>query len=222
MPCRIAIDGPAGSGKTTVAKILADKLGIYYLDTGAMYRIIGLYLDKKGVENDSDIERELSTIKLEFINGDFYINGKRVGDEIRTPYAGICASKYAKKAIVREFLTRIQQKISKNENIVVEGRDIGTVVIPDAEVKIFLVASAEERAKRRYKELLEKGVKVSYEEVLNEIILRDKQDTEREIAPLRQPDDAILIDSTKYTIEEVINKILEVVLEKCKLKLQKE
>lgn len=218
MPCRIAIDGPAGSGKTTIAKLLAKKLGFYYLDTGAMYRIVGLYLQQHNVKNDEEILERLNEIELKFVNGEFYLNGKKVGDEIRTPQAGIFASRFAKNPIVRSFLTKLQQKIAQNEDIVVEGRDIGTVVIPEAEVKIFLVASPDERARRRYNELIKKGVEVTYEEVLNEIKLRDKQDSERDVAPLRKPEDAILIDSTKYTIEEVLEQILEVVSKRCKLK----
>lgn len=219
MPCRIAIDGPAGSGKTTVAKLLAKKLGFYYLDTGAMYRIIGLYLKNKNIDENSieKIREELKNLKIDFKKGQFYVNGKKVSGEIRTPEVGIYASRFASLKVVREFLTKIQREISLNENIVVEGRDIGTVVIPDAEVKIFLTASQEERAKRRYNELKSMGVQVEYEDVLNEIILRDKQDSERDIAPLTKAEDAILIDSTNLSLEEIVNQIYEVVKEKCKL-----
>ncbi|ABR31466.1 cytidylate kinase [Thermosipho melanesiensis] len=217
MPCRIAIDGPAGSGKTTVAKLLADALGIFYLDTGAMYRIVGLYLSENNVESDEEIERKLKELKITFSNGNFFLNGRKIGNEIRTPEIGIYASKYAKRLPVRNYLTKIQREIAKNQSIVVEGRDIGTVVLPDAEVKIFLVASQEARAKRRYKELMEKGVEVTFEEVLSEIVLRDKQDSERDVAPLKKAKDAILIDTTNLSIEEVIERILKVVKEKCKL-----
>ncbi|MDK2886502.1 MAG: CMP/dCMP kinase [Thermosipho sp. (in: thermotogales)] len=218
MPCRIAIDGPAGSGKTTVAKLLAKKLNFYYLDTGAMYRIVGLFLKSKNIDENSieKINEELRNLKIEFRNGQFYVNGEKVSDEIRTPEVGIYASKFASIPLVREYLTKIQREISLKENIVVEGRDIGTVVIPDAEVKIFLTASPEERAKRRYKELKEKGINVKYEDILNEIRLRDKQDSERKIAPLTKADDAILIDSTGLTLEEVVDIIYEVVKERCK------
>ncbi|MBO8160192.1 MAG: (d)CMP kinase [Thermosipho sp. (in: Bacteria)] len=219
MPCRIAIDGPAGSGKTTVAKLLAKRLGFYYLDTGAMYRIVGLYLKNKNISETAveKIKEELEKLKIEFFNGTFVVNGKNIDDEIRTPEVGIYASKYASLPVVREYLTKLQREISLHENIVVEGRDIGTVVIPDAEVKIFLTASPEARAKRRFKELREKGVEVEYEEILNEIIIRDKQDSERKIAPLRRADDAIEIDTTNYTLEEVVNEIFEVVRKKCRL-----
>ncbi|MCD6104192.1 MAG: (d)CMP kinase [Thermosipho sp. (in: Bacteria)] len=219
MPCRIAIDGPAGSGKTTVAKLLAKKLGFYYLDTGAMYRIVGLYLKNKNINENSikEISEELKNLKIEFKKGQFYVNGKKVSDEIRTPEVGIYASKFASIPVVREFLTKIQREISLNENIVVEGRDIGTVVIPDAEVKIFLTASQEERAKRRYNELKNKGVQVEYQDILNEIILRDKQDSERDIAPLTKAEDAILIDSTNLSLEKIVNQIYGVVKEKCRL-----
>ncbi|SHH22867.1 (d)CMP kinase [Thermosipho atlanticus] len=219
MPCRIAIDGPAGSGKTSVAKLLAKKLGFYYLDTGAMYRIVGLYLKNKNIDEKSheEIEKELKKLNIQFKEGHFLVNGKEVSDEIRTPEVGIYASRFASVPIVRKYLTELQRKISLNENIVVEGRDIGTVVIPDAEVKIFLTATQEARAKRRYKELTNRGVKVNFEDILNEIILRDKQDSEREIAPLMKAKDAIEIDSTEYSLEEVVDMIYEVVKEKCKL-----
>ncbi|QTA37660.1 (d)CMP kinase [Thermosipho ferrireducens] len=217
MSCKIAIDGPAGSGKTTVAKKLAEKLGYYYLDTGAMYRIVGLYLHSKGITPEDEITLSmLEDIDLKFIEGKFFFLGKEAGDEIRTPDAGKYASLYARHPVVRKYLTSLQKKIAQSGNIVVEGRDIGTVVIPDAEVKIFLEASPEARARRRFEELKAKGLNVEYSEILNEILLRDKQDSERDIAPLKPAEDAFIIDTTNLSVSEVIEKILEVVKIKCR------
>jgi len=216
--CKIAIDGPAGSGKTTVAKLIAQSLGIDYLDTGAMYRIIGLFLHQLGLSpNDNCLEKYLEDVKIDYKDGHFYLNGKLVGDEIRTPEAGMYASDFASHADVRNFLTRMQKEICKGRSIVAEGRDIGTVVMPDANVKIFLVASPEVRAKRRYDELKNKGIDVTYEELLEQIIERDKNDSTRDIAPLTKADDAIEIDTSKLTVQQVVDKIIEVVKERCML-----
>lgn len=216
MYCKIAIDGPAGSGKTTVAKLVAQRLGLEYLDTGAMYRAIGLYLNQLGVPPESsEIGKFLECVHIEYIDGVYYLNGKKVSDEIRTPEAGIYASRYAVNPEVRKFLTRMQQEICKERNIVAEGRDIGTVIMPDAPVKIFLNASPEVRAKRRYIELKSKGIQVSYEELLSQIIERDKTDSTRQIAPLIKADDAIEIDTSNLTIEEVIEKVIEIAEAKC-------
>lgn len=219
MHCKIAIDGPAGSGKTTVARELAKRLGIEYLDTGAMYRIVGLYLHNFGVNPDSteEIEKILNEVSIEYKDGEYYLNGKKIGDEIRTAQAGVYASQYGASPVVRKFLTKLQKEICANRSIVAEGRDIGTVVMPDAQVKIFLVASPEVRAKRRYEELKMKGLEVSYDELLRQIIERDKLDSSREIAPLVKAEDAIEIDSSNLSVEEVVEKILEIVKERCKL-----
>jgi cytidylate kinase len=221
--CKIAIDGPAGSGKTTVAKEIAKRLGIDYLDTGAMYRIVGLYLHNCGVSPDSteEIEKTLSTVSIEYKDGKYYLNGKQVGDEIRTAEAGIYASRYGANPVVRKFLTKIQKEICATRSIVAEGRDIGTVVMPDAQVKIFLIASPEVRAKRRYEELKSKGLEVSYDELLKQIIERDKLDSSREIAPLVKAKDAIEIDSSNLSVEDVVQQILEIVKERCSLNFQK-
>lgn len=216
MACRIAIDGPAGSGKTTVAKLVAQRLGISYLDTGAMYRIVGLHLNRKGANaKSSSLKDYLTDLKIEYTDGNFYVNGTPVGEEIRTPEAGMYASLYAAHPDVREFLTRIQKEICKERNIVAEGRDIGTVVIPDAEVKIFLVASPEVRAKRRYFELIAKGYEVQYEDILREIIERDQNDSKRDIAPLSKAVDAVEIDTSDLSIEEVVDMIIKLVRERC-------
>ncbi|MEN3042792.1 MAG: (d)CMP kinase [Fervidobacterium sp.] len=216
MYCKIAIDGPAGSGKTTVAKLIAQKLNIDYLDTGAMYRIIGLYLHNLGVDpKESKLDEFLKDLIIDYSNGTFYLNGKKIEEEIRTPEAGMYASMYAANPQVRKYLTKMQQEICKNKSIVAEGRDIGTVVMPDATVKIFLVASPEIRAQRRYKELKEKGIEVSYDELLTQIKKRDENDSTREIAPLIKPHGAIEIDTSNLTIEQVVEKILQIVKERC-------
>ncbi|ODN31391.1 (d)CMP kinase [Fervidobacterium thailandense] len=220
MACRIAIDGPAGSGKTTVARLVAQKLGIHYLDTGAMYRIVGLHLYRKGADVKSESLRDyLTDLKIEYVDGTFMVNGSPVGDEIRTPEAGMYASIYATHPDVRAFLTNMQKEICKNRDIVAEGRDIGTVVIPDAEVKIFLVASPEVRAKRRYLELIAKGYDVQYEGILREIIERDENDSSRGIAPLTKAPDAVEIDTSDLSVEEVVDRILELVHLRCKKKI---
>lgn len=216
MCCKIAIDGPAGSGKTTVAKLVAERLGIEYLDTGAMYRAVGLYLNNLGVTpEDSEISKFLKNLKIEYYKGFYYLNGKKISDEIRTPEAGMYASKYAANLEVRKFLTKMQQEICRKLNIVAEGRDIGTVVMPDANVKIFLTASPEVRAKRRYEELKAKNIEVDYEELLKQIKERDKNDSTRQLAPLVKAQDAIEIDTSNLTIEEVTDKIITIVKERC-------
>jgi cytidylate kinase len=215
--CKIAIDGPAGSGKTTVAKGVAKRLGIDYLDTGAMYRIVGLYLHNLGIDpsQTDKIEEQLRNVSIEYKDGKYYLNGRVVGDEIRTAEAGMYASLYSSNIAVRNFLTRLQKEICTPRSIVAEGRDIGTVVMPDAQVKIFLVASPEVRAKRRYEELKNKGIDVDYNELLKQIIERDKNDSSRDVAPLVKAKDAVEIDTSDLTIEEVVEKILEIVRKKC-------
>ncbi len=212
----IAIDGPAGSGKTTVAKALAERLGFDYLDTGAMYRAVALFLSGLKVREDDDkeIDRVLSKVFFDYESGKLYINGKEIGEEIRSAEAGMLASKYARNAVVRRYLVKFQREIADDRKIVVEGRDIGTVVLPDADLKIFLKASIEERAKRRYKELVEKGEKVTYEEILRQLKKRDEQDSGREISPLKPADDAIVIDTTNMSIQEVVDEIVRLYMER--------
>jgi len=212
----IAIDGPAGSGKTTVAKMLSERLGFDYLDTGAMYRAVALFLHEKGIgENEDDrIEEVLKGVEMRYERGKLFLNGKEVGDEIRTAEAGILASKYAKNPIVRKHLSRLQREIAKGRKMVVEGRDIGTVVLPDADLKIFLTASLEERARRRYRDLLAKGEKVSFEEVLQKLKVRDSQDSTRKLAPLKPAEDAVILDTTNLSVEEVVEKIERMVRER--------
>ncbi len=214
----IAIDGPAGSGKTTVAKRLAKRLGFEYLDTGAMYRAVALFLHENGIppEDEDRINEVLSRSRMSFHCGRLFLNGREMGEEIRTAEVGILASTYAKIPIVRKHLTRLQREIADSRKIVVEGRDIGTVVLPDAELKIFLTASVEERARRRWRELAKKGENVSYEVILKQLKVRDDQDSKREIAPLKPAEDAIVIDTTKVTVEEVVGRIIELVEERSK------
>jgi len=214
----IAIDGPAGSGKTTVAKLVAGKLGFGYLDTGAMYRAVALFLHESCINENDDakIDEALSKVEFEYRDGELYLNGNVVGDEIRSVEAGVLASKYAANAIVRKHLTRLQRKIADDRKMVVEGRDIGTVVLPDADLKVFLTASVEERAKRRWKELKEKGENVSYEEILNQVKERDERDSKRAVAPLKPAEDAIIIDTTGLTPNEVANRIVKIAVERMK------
>ena len=216
----IAIDGPAGSGKTTVSKRLAEFLGFDYLDTGAMYRAIALFLHENGIsENDeSEIDKALSKVEMEFKEGKLFLNGREVGDEIRTAEAGVLASKYAKIPVVRKHLTRLQREIADSRRMVVEGRDIGTVVLPDADLKIFLTASVEERAKRRWNELREKGEDIPYVEILKQLKDRDERDSKRKVAPLKPAKDAIVIDTTNLSIDEVVEKIAKLAKENPKWK----
>ncbi len=212
----IAIDGPAGSGKTTVSKLLAKRLGYDYLDTGAMYRAVALFLHERGIppEDEGRINEVLKSVRMEYRDGELFLNGKKVGDEIRTAEAGVLASNYAKVPIVRKHLTRLQREIADERRIIVEGRDIGTVVLPDAELKVFLTASVEERARRRWKELREKGEDVSYEEILEQLKKRDEQDSKRNVAPLKPAEDAVVIDTTGMGIDEVVEEIVRLVEER--------
>ncbi len=207
----IAIDGPAGSGKSTIAKLLAKRLRINYLDTGAMYRALACYLSSKGLSPKDDLSKELENIKVEYRNGEIYINGEKMGEFIRSPEAGKLASDFAAVQSVREILTRIQRSICENGAFVVDGRDIGTVVLPHADVKIFLTASFEERVRRRLRELQEKGIRTTYEEVAKELQLRDSQDSNRSIAPLKPADDAFIVDTTGRTIDEVLAQICKII-----------
>lgn len=216
----VAIDGPAGSGKGTITKLVAKKLNLVNVDTGAMYRCVAL----KALRNDIDsteikkIEELLSDITIEIKregeNQIIFLDGEDVSNQIRTPEVDACVAKFAALACVRNKVTPLQRKMGERQDIIMEGRDIGTTVFPNADVKIYLDASVEERANRRYKQDLEKGMKVTYEEILESIKKRHKLETEREIAPLVQAEDAIYIDSSNMTIEEVANKVVEIVNEK--------
>lgn len=215
----IAIDGPAGAGKSTISRKAAEILGYIYVDTGALYRTVGLKFSKLGIsdELDCDIEDVLqkTTVDIRFVNGEqrVFLDGNDVSEEIRTPEASKMASVVSKKALVRAFLLEMQRKLARENNVIMDGRDIGTVVLPDATVKIYLTASAESRAKRRYKELIEKGMSVTYEDVYNDMVERDFNDMNREIAPLKQAEDAVVADTTNCDLNESIELILNLIKE---------
>ena len=211
MSINVAIDGPAGAGKSTISRRAAQALGFIYVDTGALYRTVGLNALRRGVdlENPEAIAESVKGISVELK----YENGEQVSAFIRTPEASMAASKVSAVPAVREFLFGLQQDIAAKNDCVMDGRDIGTVVLPHAQVKIFLTASAEERARRRYKELIEKGEKVEYENVLAEMKQRDYNDSNRAIAPLRAAPDAITVDTTELSLDESIEKIKNVIKE---------
>lgn len=220
MSVNIAIDGPAGAGKSTLARKAAEKLGYIYVDTGALYRTVGLYSIRKGYDT-KDAEKVISTlgdidIRLGFTDEGqrVYLNGEDVSDAIRTPEASMGASNVSAIPKVREFLFDLQKEIAQNNDCLMDGRDIGTVVLPDAQVKIFLTASPETRAKRRYDELVLKGSDVTFQEVLDDLIKRDYQDTHREIAPLKAADDAEILDTSPLTFDESLEAILAVIAKK--------
>ncbi|MBR6338488.1 MAG: (d)CMP kinase [Ruminococcus sp.] len=219
MSINVALDGPSGAGKSTIAKMAAARLGFVYVDTGAMYRTIAYYVIKEGVGTDDPeaVKAALPGIKIELKNEgtqQVFLNGENVSDLIRTPEISMGASKVSAIPEVRAFLLGLQKDIAAANDIIMDGRDIGTVVLPDAQVKIFLTASAEERANRRFKELQEKGDPSTYEEVLADINQRDYNDTHRDIAPLRQADDAVLVDSSALTLEQTAEEIVRVITEK--------
>ena len=217
----IAIDGPAGAGKSTIAKALAKDLGYCYVDTGAIYRTVAYFLDLLGVSpKDADgVERYIDelTIKIEYDEEGkqhMLMNGMDVSGEIRTQDISQKASLVSAHKVVRDVLLDMQREVAKQNNCIMDGRDIGTVVLPKAQVKIFLTASPEVRAKRRYDELIAKGQKAELPTILQEIIQRDHQDTTRPIAPLKQAKDAVLVDTSHMTIEEVIAAMRKIVEEK--------
>lgn len=203
----MAIDGPAGSGKSTIAKILAKNYNLTYLDTGAMYRMVALYFLDNGIDFDSNSEviKSLPNIKIDIEKDKFILNGKDVSEEIRTPRVSTKVSFAAKIKEVREKLVELQREISFGKNVVLDGRDIGTVVFPNADLKIFLVASPEERAKRRMKDYEEKGIKESFEAVLENIKERDMIDSTRKESPLKKAEDAIEVDTSFLDIEETVD-----------------
>ena len=206
----VAIDGPAGSGKSTIAKLIAKKYNFTYIDTGAMYRMITLYLlqEKIDFENLKEIENVLNDhINLDMKENKFFLNNKDVSQEIREPIISENVSKVASIKIVRDNLVSLQRKIASNKNVILDGRDIGTVVFPNAQVKIFLIASVEERANRRYKEFLEKNISISYEEVLKSLKERDFIDSTRKESPLVKAKDAIELDTTNLNLQEVVDFI---------------
>ncbi len=216
----VAIDGPAGAGKSTLARRLAAELGYIYVDTGAMFRTIGLYAlragkDPKDNEAVNALLPEIS-LKFAFIGGEqhIYLNGEDVSTAIRTEEVGMAASAVGANPEVRAFLLGMQRDMAKTQDVLMDGRDIGTVVLPDATVKIFLTASPEARATRRWKEYQQKGVEVSYEEVLADVRQRDYQDTHRAAAPLRQADDAQLLDPSEINFEQSLKAMKKMIVEK--------
>ena len=212
----IAIDGPAGAGKSSIAKILAKKLGYIYVDTGALYRAVGYFVVSRNVSTtDSKAVvdcLELMKIEMKYVDGQqrVFINGEDVTEKIRTAEISMAASNVSAIPKVREFLFDLQQNIAKTNNVVMDGRDIGTVVLPNADVKIFLTASPQERAKRRYKELIEKGQQATYEEVLADVITRDHNDSTRATAPLKQADDAVLVDTSNLDFEQSVEALYNI------------
>ena len=220
---RIALDGPSGAGKSTVAKALAKRLGIIYVDTGALYRTVGLYVKNQGVSKD-DEEKVIALLPeinlgMEFINGEQIVtlNGVNVGDTIRTGEIAMYASRVSAIPEVRAFLLETQRKIARENSVVMDGRDIGTVILPDAEVKIFMFASAEARAKRRYLELVAKGENCTLEGVLEDIKTRDHNDSTRKTAPAVPADDAVMLDNSDLDIEGTVNAVIEIIKTKVKI-----
>lgn len=216
----IAIDGPAGAGKSTIAKSVSMELGFIYVDTGALYRAVGLNALRLGLDTKSaaDVVPALENIKvsLRFVNGEqrVFLGDEDVSAAIRQNEVSMAASNVSAIPAVRTFLFDLQRNIAKENNCIMDGRDIGTVVLPDAKIKIFLTASAEARAERRFKELAEKGQSVDFNALLEEIKQRDYQDSHRETAPLKQAEDAILVDTTNVGLEDAVNLVLTTVKER--------
>lgn len=216
----VAIDGPAGAGKSTVARGAAKELGYIYVDTGALYRTVALAAQRKNILGDKEkIAGMLSSITVELKfddNGEqkVYLNSEDVSSLIRTPEISMAASSVSQIPAVREFLLELQRSIARNNNVIMDGRDIGTVVLPNADVKIFLFASPECRAERRYKELIEKGEDVRYEDVLKDVNDRDYQDSHRKIAPLKPTEESVMADTTGKALPESIEMVVSVIKEK--------
>lgn len=213
----IAIDGPAGAGKSTLSRRLSKELGYIYVDTGALYRAVGLKFSKMGADTglNCDIQSILAQteVDIRFVDGEqrVFLDGKDVSEEIRTPQCSMMASAASAKGAVRAYLLDMQRKLAENNNCIMDGRDIGTVVLPNATVKIYLTASAEARAQRRYKELCEKGQTVQYKDVYDDMVQRDYNDMHREIAPLKKADDALEADTSNCTFEESFEMLLNLI-----------
>lgn len=215
----VAIDGPAGAGKSTIAKAAAKELGFIYVDTGALYRAVAYNAVKNGVIDDEQGIISMlddTKVELKYVEGvqSVYLNGEDVSGFIRTPEISMGASKVSAIPQVREFLLNLQREIAKTNNVIMDGRDIATVVLPDAEVKIFLFASPECRAERRYKELVEKGENVSFDDVIKDVNQRDYQDSHREIAPLKPSEESIMADTSELTLQDSIDLIVNTIKEK--------
>lgn len=214
----IAIDGPSGAGKSTLAKRLAKHFNYIYIDTGAIYRTVGLYAMRKNTDrrDESAVEKLFPEVNIEIRHDDeglqrMLLNGEDVSDEIRFPEVSIAASDVSALPAVRVFLLEMQRKFAMDNSVILDGRDIGTVVLPNADCKIFLTASSEERARRRMKELEQKGTPQSFDEVLRDIEYRDYQDTHRDIAPLRKAEDAIVLDTSRLSFDESFNALVDII-----------
>ena len=209
---RIAIDGPGGAGKSTIAKMVAEKMNMEYIDTGAMYRAIGWMFAKNKVntEDSAEVQDVLDRTAIDFDNGKIFLNGEDISGEIRTPEISKAASVCSKLPEVRSKLVALQREIAEGKSVVMDGRDIGTCVLPEAQVKIYLTASVATRAKRRYDELTAKGTQCNLEEIEKDIEDRDYRDMHRETSPLKQAKDAVLVDSSEMNIDEVVDAIYQI------------
>ena len=222
MGYNIAIDGPSGAGKSSLSRAVAKEIGFMYIDTGALYRTIGLYVyrNKIQAENESAVALALSDIKIniDFIDGyqHVFLNGKDVSEDIRIHEVSDYTSKVSAFACVREFLLKTERELAEKYDVIMDGRDIGSVVLPHAELKIYLTASAQERAKRRFDELILKGQNVRYETVLHDVIERDLRDMNRKTAPLKIAEGAVVVDTTGNTFEQSLKALLDVIKEKLK------
>lgn len=215
----IAIDGPAGAGKSTLSRTVAKTLGYIYVDTGALYRTVGLKFSRLGYDTDLNCDiadvLKTTTADIRFVDGEqrVFLDGEDVSDKIRTPKASMMASAVSAKPEVREFLLNMQRKLAEENNVVMDGRDIGTVVLPNATLKIYLTASAEDRAMRRYKEMIEKGQEATFDDVYKDMVQRDYNDMNRPIAPLKRADDAVLADTTGFEFEQSLQLLLKIIKE---------
>lgn len=218
----IAIDGPAGAGKSTIARKVAEKLSFIYVDTGAMYRSMALYFLRNGISSEEEEKIAAACpdidVSISYQNGEqqVILNGENVNGLIRTEEVSMMTSNTSKYPVVREKLLSLQRGLAEKENVIMDGRDIGTCVLPGADVKIYLTASAQERARRRYKEQTERGLICDMKEIKRDIIARDEQDMNREVAPLRQAEDAVLVDSSDMNIDQVVDEIIRIYQEKTK------
>lgn len=213
---RVAIDGPGGTGKSTIAKAVASAFGIEYIDTGAMYRALGLKAKRKGVDaaDEAAVKAMLADTTIDFVSGATMLDGEDVSGLIRTNEISMAASNISKLAIVRAKVDEVSRHLAATKDVVMEGRDIGATVIPDAEVKIFMTAAPEVRAKRRYEQLLAAGREADYDSIFKEIQERDYQDSHREVSPLRAADDAVFLDTSDMDIEENIEAVARIITEK--------
>lgn len=217
---KVAIDGPSGAGKSTIARAVSEKLGFIYIDTGAMYRSVGLFACQNGIDpkDEKNLEKILSSIEIDIKHIDasqhIFLCGEDVSGKIRTPEMSMAASDVSRHGCVREKLTAMQKQLADTRDVVMDGRDIGTCVLPDADVKIFLTASVSARAERRFKELLEKGENVSLCEVTADIEKRDYNDSHREISPLKCADDATVIDTTDLSLQQSIESVFKIITER--------